>query len=77
LICKIVLHSILRELLTPETHGRVVWELPEGSTVLYVSKQLKIPEPFLFSINGEVDHNKTRYIQDGDEIHFFRPTTGG
>ncbi len=77
MICNIVLHSILREYLPPEAHGRIVWNLPEGSTVSDVAMQLKIPEPFLFSINGEGNLNKSRLIQDGDKLHFFRPTTGG
>jgi sulfur carrier protein ThiS len=73
----IILHSILREKLPPEAHGHMELDLPDGSTIADVAKSLELPEPFIWVVNGELNSDITRKIQDGDELRFLRPSSGG
>ncbi len=75
--CKVVLHSTLREILPSDNKGCIVLDLPEESTASDVIKILNIVGPFICAINDELDRSLGRRIQEGDELHFFRPSSGG
>lgn len=74
---RVVLHSILREKLPLETNGRVDLDLPEDCTVLEVIRRLELPEHAVCAINGQIERSLYKVLQDGDEVHFFRPGAGG
>ncbi len=77
MIIKIILHSILRDKLPPETHGRTQLEFPENSTIADVMAALEIPVTIVFSVNDQLERNIQRMLRDGDEIRFLRQSTGG
>jgi len=74
---RVVLHSVLRERLPPETNGKADLELPEGCTVQEVIHRLGLPEHVSCAINGQIERSLHKILQDGDEVRFFRPGAGG
>jgi len=77
MVIKILLYSVLREKLPPEKHGRTQLELPVEATVADVIAALEIPSNVVFSVNDKLECNIQRVLNDGDEIRFFRQSTGG
>jgi hypothetical protein len=75
--CKIILYALLREKLPPEAHGRANIELPEGTTIRDVMTQFQLPENSLCALNGQLERDLNCHIQDGDELRFFRASSGG
>jgi len=72
----IKLHGILRDYLPRTAKGQTSLELPEGTTIEDVVKQLNIKQNVSASINGaEVENNSV--LQDGQELHLFRHIAGG
>ena len=72
-----ILHSFLREKLPPEMRGRTVLELPESARVEDVIARLDLPEHVLWAVNDKLERDRQRVLQDGDELRFFRPSSGG
>jgi sulfur carrier protein ThiS len=77
MLVTIILHSIYREKLPAEAHGRIEMTFPEGTTVEAIFRQLKIPSTAVFSVNNQLERSIQRALQDGDEVRFFRQSTGG
>ena len=73
----VILHSVLRDLLPPETNGRTDMALEDGSDLMAVYHQLGVPRQAVAAVNGEIIRDLTRELQDGDEVRFFRAGAGG
>ncbi len=68
---------MLREKLAKATRGRLTVELPEGSRLMDLQAQLGIQTQVGCSINGQIERNPERILQDGDEVHLFQSFGGG
>ncbi|HVN53483.1 MAG TPA: hypothetical protein VMT46_04060 [Anaerolineaceae bacterium] len=73
----VVLYSILREKLPPEARGRATLELPVGSRVADLFRHLDLPETSPWALNGALERDKERVLQDGDQFQAFRQGAGG
>ncbi len=73
----VTLHSYLRELLPLQDKGVANLDLPEGSCIEDVFTLLKLPPKLACAVNGDIEHDHFRVLQDGDALHFFRPAAGG
>ena len=73
----VVLFSVFRDKLPPESHGRTTLDLPEDSTIEDALEKLEIKILALVSINGQMERDFKRVLVDGDEIQVFRPIGGG
>ena len=71
------LYSILREKLPPETEGRVVWQLEDGTTLADLLERLNISRRVVISVNDDHETDHSRVLQDGDEIKLFSSVSGG
>lgn len=74
---KVILYSTLRDKLPAENQGGIELDLPDGCTISDVIVQLNLSPPFLCAVNGQIERNTQRLIQDKDELRFFRPGSGG
>ncbi|RCK74748.1 MAG: hypothetical protein ANABAC_1465 [Anaerolineae bacterium] len=74
---KVVLFGIFREKLPPEARGRTTLELPEGSSLQTVLEHFDLPLQAACAVNGQLEPNRQRILQDGDEVQIFRPAGGG
>jgi sulfur carrier protein ThiS len=77
MVIKIILHSILRDKLPPEAHGRTQLDFPDHSTIADVMAALDISSTVVFSVNDQLERNIHRVLQEGDELRFLRQSTGG
>jgi hypothetical protein len=73
----IILHSVLREKLPPESKGRTVLVLPDGAQVADVIRQLQLPENALFALNEQIERDPQKVLCDQDCLRFFRGGGGG
>lgn len=73
----LILHGLLREKLPPDARGRAHLELPEGTTVQAVLDQLGVGPGNLVTVNGEIEPDGQRVLQEGDLLRCFRPAKGG
>jgi sulfur carrier protein ThiS len=73
----VVLYGMLRERLAKETRGRLTVELPEGSRLADLRSHLDIQSQVGCSINGQIERDPQRVLQDGDEVHLFQSIGGG
>ena len=67
----------LRDLLPPEKKGRDLLDLPDGSILDELLASLAIRGRFSVSINDEIVNDRSRPLNDGDEIIIFRSAAGG
>lgn len=74
---RVILHSILQDLLPREARGQTTLDLAEGSTVADVRQQLRIPSQAVCAINGQIERDLKRILVDGDEVRIFRAGAGG
>ena len=73
---QITLHGILRDYLPRKAKGKTTLDLPSGTTIDDIVRQLKIKQNVAAAINGnEVENN--HILQDGEELHLFRFIAGG
>lgn len=73
---QVTLHGILRDYLPKKAKGKTTLELPSGTTINDVVRQLNIKQNVSAAINGaEVETGHT--LQDGEELHLFRFIAGG
>jgi sulfur carrier protein ThiS len=77
MIVKVVLFGILREKLPPQARGRTTLELPEGSPLRAVLEHFNLPPNAACAVNGQLEADRQRILQDGDEVQVFRPAGGG
>lgn len=73
----VVLYGMLRERLAKASRGRLTVELPEGSCLADLRARLGIQSTVGCSINGQIERDPGRVLQDGDEIHIFQSIGGG
>ena len=73
----IQLYSILREKLPAEAKGHADLEMVEGSTLADLLEVFGIARRVVISVNGEHEPDRSRIIQDGDEIKLFSSISGG
>ena len=71
------LYSILREKLPPEAKGRAVMQLDENASLADLLEELNITRRVVISVNGEHETDRSRHLQDGDEIKIFSSISGG
>ena len=71
------LYSILREKLPPEAKGRAVLSLEEGITLAELLDELDIKRRVVISVNDEHEADKSRQLQDGDQVKIFSSVSGG
>ena len=71
------LYSILREKLPPDKNGRTVLTFEEGITLSDILEEFKIKSRVVISVNGIHEPEKSRCVQDGDEIKIFPAISGG
>jgi len=76
-IIKVVLFGIFREKLPPEARGKTNLELPEGSSLRTVLEHFGLPLHATCAVNGQLEPNRERILQEGDEVQVFRPAGGG
>ncbi len=74
---QVILHSILREKLSPEARGRAVLKIQPGSRVQDILIELNLPPNIIWTVNGMIQRDPLQELQDGDELHFLRPGAGG
>jgi sulfur carrier protein ThiS len=74
---KVVLFSVFREKLPRENRGRITLELAEDSTLKDLLAALDINIAATCSVNGQLEYEQTRQLQEGDEVQIFRPVGGG
>lgn len=71
------LYSILREKLPTEAKGRADLQMEEGSTLVDLLEEFGITRRVVISVNGEHEPDRSRKLQDGDEIKLFSSISGG
>lgn len=71
------LYSILREKLPPEAKGHAVMQLRENASLADLLEELDITRRVVISLNGEHEADRSRQLQDGDEIKIFSSIGGG
>ncbi|MFZ5808256.1 MAG: MoaD/ThiS family protein [Chloroflexota bacterium] len=74
---RVTLFSILREKVPPENRGKINLELPAGATIADILRMLDIEMHVVCAVNGQVEADHSRILQDGDEVRIFRPAGGG
>jgi sulfur carrier protein ThiS len=71
------LYSILREKLPPGSNGQAVIELREGAALSDLFEELGITRRVVVSVNGVHEPDKSRRLQDGDQVKIFSSISGG
>ena len=71
------LYSILREKLPTDAKGHMVLQLEEGATLADILNELGIERKVVTSVNGVHETDKSRQLQDGDEVKLFSSVSGG
>jgi sulfur carrier protein ThiS len=51
--------------------------LPEGATIASLFEQLSLRRSVEVALNGEIEDNQDKLLQDGDRLEFFRAAAGG
>jgi sulfur carrier protein ThiS len=77
MIVKVVLFGVYREKLPPQARGRTTLELPEGSPLRAVLEHFNLPLHAACAVNGQLEADRERILQEGDEVQVFRPAGGG
>lgn len=73
----VTLYSIMRDLLPKEARGKTVLEMPPGSTLVDVRARLNVPALAVCAVNGQVERDNCRELQDGDTVGVFKAAGGG
>jgi sulfur carrier protein ThiS len=71
------LFSILRDKLPREAQGETTLELQDGATVADVLAVLDITRNVVISVNDVHEPDKSRQLQNGDDIKMFSSVGGG
>ena len=71
------LFSILRDILPPELKGRTVIQLNEGSTLKDLLSELDINRRVAISVNDKHERDRSRVLEDGDQVKIFTSVGGG
>jgi sulfur carrier protein ThiS len=73
----VTLYGLLRQKVPPEAKGKVTLDLPEGSTIDQVTSQLGLTGQVVVSVNGQLTHDRSVPLHDGDVLLCFNPSGGG
>jgi thiamine biosynthesis protein ThiS len=71
------LYSILREKLPPGANGHAVLRMKDGATLGDLLNELGITRRVVISVNGDHVSDRSRPLQDGDEVKIFSSISGG
>ena len=71
------LYNMLRMRLPPEAQGRTEIELPQGSTLRDALEALDIELRYPAAVNGTIERDLRRVLNDGDQVSVFAPIGGG
>jgi sulfur carrier protein ThiS len=71
------LFSILRDKLPPEAKGRVALQLEDGSTLADVLDDLEITRKVVISVNGVQETDRSRKMNEGDQVKILLSISGG
>ena len=71
------LYSILREKLPPEAKGQALLQMDDDATLAELLNELDISRRVVISVNGDHVTDRSRRLQDGDEIKLFSSISGG
>jgi len=74
---KLQLYSILREKLPTNAKGQTVLQLNEGAILADLLDEFGIKRKVTISVNGVQELNKSRQLNDGDEVKIFSSVSGG
>jgi molybdopterin converting factor small subunit len=76
---RVRLFSVLREHMPPGGEaGRATVALPDGASVTDLIAHLKIDRRVrMVVVNGKIEENRARPLQDGDQIKLFPTMVGG
>lgn len=73
----VLLHGLLRWKLARESKGHLTVELPDGATINDLLEALGVGILVKCSLDGEIERDFTRQLEDGDDVCFFQPIGGG
>jgi sulfur carrier protein ThiS len=73
---QLTLHGILRDYLPRTAKGRTTLDLPPGTTVGDVVRQLKIKQNVSAAVDG-VEVDDKHVLGSGEALHLFRFIAGG
>ena len=71
------LYSILREKLPAGAKGRADLQVEAGTTLVDLLEEFGITRRVVISVNSEHETDRSRKLQDGDEIKIFSSISGG
>ncbi len=73
----LTLFGIFRDKLPQEARGMADLELAPGTSIAEVLARLEVSPVAVCSVNGELERDPARLLQDGDTLQVFRPAGGG
>lgn len=71
------LYSILREILPPESKGKIVLQMEEGANLRGLVEELGITRKVVISVNNIQEMDLSRKLQDNDVVKMFSSISGG
>lgn len=71
------LYNRLQRLLPPEAQGKTELTLAEGSSLKDVCEILKIERSYPIAVNGVLERDLDRILEQGDLVSAFAPIGGG
>jgi aldehyde:ferredoxin oxidoreductase len=71
------LFGILRDKLPAEDHGRLILNVPQGTTIADILTRLDLSGHFHVSVNEEMVDDRQIVLNDGDKVDVLPPTAGG
>jgi sulfur carrier protein ThiS len=71
------LYSILREKLPPESKGQAIVWLDDGASLQDLLDKFGIRQKVVISLNGALELDRSRRLQDGDRVRIFSSISGG
>ena len=77
IVVKVILHSVLAELLPSAAKGRMALELPDEARISDVMEELLIPKSVVIALNEQIERDPRKFLKDGDVLRFLRPGAGG
>ena len=71
------LYSILRDKVPPESRGQVMVLLDDGASLQDLLDKFEIRQKVVISLNGALELDRSRQLQDGDRVKIFSSISGG
>lgn len=73
----VTLYGPYRELVPKEAHGKTEVEAPLELRLKDIPTRLGIGEGAIYAVNGQMERDLERPLQDGDQVQILRPIGGG